>query len=79
MKTIPLATHELSQQDFSNFELKLQHSGAVLQASPELHTTPEGASYARLTDPAVSFDEAQTDANGVENLLNVYGFRRRTP
>jgi hypothetical protein len=78
MKTIPLTPHELSQEDYSLFELRLQHSGAVLQAAADLYTTPQGVTYARLSDAAVTFEEAETDAESLENLLNAYGFRRRT-
>jgi hypothetical protein len=79
MMTIPLATHELSQHDYSAVELEVQRRGAVLQAAAEVYTTPQGVAQARLTDPAVSFDEAQTDGGDLEKLLNGFGFRRRTP
>jgi hypothetical protein len=79
MKTIPLATHELPQQEYSHLELEVQRRGAVLEAAAEVYLTPQGASHARLTDPDVSFDEAQTDGDDLEALLNAYGFRRRAP
>src|SRR5262249_37663242 len=77
MKIIPLATHELPQPDYSLIELGVQRRGGILQAAAEGFTTPQGAAFARLTEAAVSFDETQTDADGLERLLNAYGFRRR--
>ena len=77
MKTIPLRDHEMPHDKYSAFELELQRRNAVLKATVEVYTTPEGVKYARLTDPILVFDETRTDVAALRKLVEVHGFQTR--
>jgi hypothetical protein len=79
MKTITLLDHDLSESEYSKFELGLQGYGAILKVEPELYTSGEGVRRARLRQPVIDYDESQSDRGKIEALLGAYGFRERTP
>jgi hypothetical protein len=74
MKTIPLRSRELAEEDYSDFELEVQGLGAALTATVQTYTTPYGTKYARLSDPVLSFDETETEAEKLRELARAYGF-----
>jgi hypothetical protein len=78
MKTIALEDRELRHNDYSDFELELQRRGVVLEAAVDTFTTPEGVTHSRLAHPVVTFSETDTDAAGLQKLLQVYGFKAKS-
>jgi hypothetical protein len=79
MRSIALEDHDLPLADCSAFETDLQGRGARLAPPPQTYTTPSGEKRARLTAPVVEFDESQTDAAGLAQVLRAYGFREKVP
>jgi hypothetical protein len=77
MKAIPLRSRDLAEEDYSDFELEVQGLGAVLTAAVQTYTTPHGTKHARLTEPVLSFDETQTNAEELRELARAYGFETK--
>lgn len=76
MKKIELTDRELTNYDFSTFELLLQANGGILLADEE--TVDDACPrHIRLIHPAVEFDEVQSRKCEIEHLLARYGFHRR--
>jgi hypothetical protein len=74
---VELADHELTSQEFSDFELNLQTRGGLLRAEQETETTPSGATHVRLRNPAVVFEDELDSRARIEELLHRYGFHER--
>ncbi len=79
MTTIALEDHDLSLEDYSALELRLQGLGARLAPPGEVYTAPEGQQRARLASPIIEFNEAHTGAAEVELALSAYGLRQKSP
>ena len=78
MKTIPLEDRELSQNDYSAFELELQRRGAILEAAVDTFSTAEGGIHSRLSHPVITFAEPETDASALQKVLQAYGFKEKS-
>ncbi len=77
MKIIELADHELSLNDFSNFELNLQLSEGRITATANKWITGQGMKRVRLTNLQITFDENNSLEGRIESMFRAYGFQRK--
>ncbi len=74
---VELTDHELTGQEFSDFEVNLQARGGLFRADQETETTSGGTTRVRLRNPAVVYDDGADDRARIEELLHRYGFHQR--